>query len=351
MRLRLLAVGLVFVTFISYAQNPCAPPPSGSGPALAGMIADRPFALTIKVTVDQRLVGGNVIRGERIIREARDRSGRTLFKQQVGCFTADDGQTQPFFSVQVRDPGAHSLTTWSSDNPWNPKIVTVAYNFPHIDLQPPPRVSDLRHPRILASSPNHVMVDLGTRTIAGVETIGTRTTNIIPVGVRGNVQPLVSTTEVWRAEALDITLLEIQDDPIEGTKRFEVTEITQGDPDPAVFSPPANDTTEEKDYTAASAATFRIPVVPSCFGAWGINVGVMEQSPFTADFVHAEWQIAPDGTKARRVIMPGHIARDSEGRVAIQTPVRSHRAPSQADDAPDEVDEFATMVCDPHARR
>lgn len=264
MRLRLFSIpaAVISVTFFSHAQSPCAPPPSGTGPALPGMIADRPFTLTINASVERPLVDGNVIRGEATIREARDRSGRTLFEQQMGCFTGEDGQTRVFFSVQVRDPVAHSLSTWSSDNPWNPKIATVIHNSPHTDLQQPRRIPDARHPRVLPSFPNHVVEDLGTRTIAGVEAFGTRTTNTVPAGERGNKLPLVSTTEMWRSEALDVTLLEIVDDPIEGKKRFEVTEVTQSDPDPAVFAPPANYRIEEKDYNAPSATGISVPKHP-----------------------------------------------------------------------------------------
>jgi hypothetical protein len=83
---------------------------------------------------------------------------------------------------------------------------------------------------------------IGTREFAGIIANGTRRTQTIPAGQQGNALPLVTVNESWISSQLNLDVMAIFDDPRRGRTTAEIVELHQGDPDPAVFSPP-------KDYT------------------------------------------------------------------------------------------------------
>ena len=81
--------------------------------------------------------------------------------------------------------------------------------------------------------------DLGIRTIAGIETAGTRKTVISNAGAVGNDQPLTSMSEYWHSAQFGINLLSIRSSPFFGRQTFTITELSSGDPDPQLFGLPA----------------------------------------------------------------------------------------------------------------
>jgi hypothetical protein len=87
---------------------------------------------------------------------------------------------------------------------------------------------------------DHLTVeDLGTKRIAGVDTIGRRETNTIDVGVMGNDQPLTATNETWHSQELAINLLSIRTGPMIGKQNFTITDLSAVEPDPELFNVPA----------------------------------------------------------------------------------------------------------------
>jgi hypothetical protein len=81
--------------------------------------------------------------------------------------------------------------------------------------------------------------DLGTRNIAGIETVGRRETATIEVGAIGNDQPLTSMNETWHAQDLGINLLSVRSNPMFGKQTFTITELSAVEPDPQIFQLPA----------------------------------------------------------------------------------------------------------------
>ncbi len=81
--------------------------------------------------------------------------------------------------------------------------------------------------------------DLGTRNVAGVDTVGSRETTIVNAGTMGNDQPLTSMREYWHSNQLGLKLLSIRTSPMFGKQTFTITEITPGDPDMQLFQIPA----------------------------------------------------------------------------------------------------------------
>ncbi len=164
-----------------------------------------------------------------------------------GCHFDKDGKAVAELSVSVFDPETKTTETWQ-----------VGGNFEkvaHIRHQPampaPPPTPKLLSPEVLAarrkasgerqpSNSEFKKEDLGTRSIAGVIAKGTRSTRTIPPGEEGNELPLMIVTEFWRSSELGLTLMNISDDPRRGRYTWEVEEISRTEPDPALFTPPAD---------------------------------------------------------------------------------------------------------------
>lgn len=89
------------------------------------------------------------------------------------------------------------------------------------------------------NNPDSATQSLGTQTVAGLETVGTRETFVIPANEIGNDSPINTTREFWFSPQLGLNLISVRDDPRFGTQRFEVSDITLGEPDATLFSPPA----------------------------------------------------------------------------------------------------------------
>ena len=88
--------------------------------------------------------------------------------------------------------------------------------------------------------------NLGIKDFNGIPAEGTRTTRTIPAGEEGNDQPLVVINETWRSKELGLTLMTIGEDPRRGRTTIEYEELNRGEPDPALFAPPAGYTVQEQ---------------------------------------------------------------------------------------------------------
>jgi hypothetical protein len=82
--------------------------------------------------------------------------------------------------------------------------------------------------------------DLGTRTIEGVDCIGTRQTSTIPAGAIGNEMPILIVTETWTSEAIGAVVESISDDPRYGKTTYQLTNVQLSEPPRSLFEPPAN---------------------------------------------------------------------------------------------------------------
>jgi hypothetical protein len=82
--------------------------------------------------------------------------------------------------------------------------------------------------------------DLGSQTMQGVTVTGTRTTRVIPKGQIGNDAPLSIVNEVWTSPELKTVVYSKRNDPRMGVQTFQLTNISRTEPDPSLFTVPAN---------------------------------------------------------------------------------------------------------------
>jgi hypothetical protein len=194
-------------------------------------IPNHPFSATLDTEwVQYSGEGGSVtLVNERPI--VRDGKGR-IYQERWALVPKFSKVTSQRVLLQIADPNQHTLYTCAIFQ----RVCELETYDPTHELA----AAEARKP-----VPNGALVqdhskieDLGTRTIAGVETVGRRETNTIDVGLMGNDQPLTSMNETWHSQELGINLLSIRTGPMTGKQNFTITELNVVEPDPELFRVP-----------------------------------------------------------------------------------------------------------------
>jgi peptidoglycan hydrolase-like protein with peptidoglycan-binding domain len=201
----------------------------------------------VKSSVEQRLPDGNTVRGFARFQMARDSSGKTLSEQPQGCHLDENGQPKLQMFVHVQDPATKTSENWLvSDYILGDPVVNISHpsavpRAPAVKLTPEELAARRKaQERNQPPKKEYKYEDLGTRTIAGTETHGSRTIRTIPAGEEGNELPLVVVTENWSSKELGMTMMASTDDPRRGKSTWEVEEFSRTEPDAKLFLPPAN---------------------------------------------------------------------------------------------------------------
>jgi hypothetical protein len=210
-----------------------------------------PYSANEKTTLVQKLADGTTITRESTATEARDSQGRTV---RTTTMTGMGGRNATH--TTVIDPVARTITHWSS--------LTKEATTMHM---PEPRKVGQSGTVLMSSGPSAVGVAtlgdlpmassgavtlagdsnlkparqidrLGGKTIAGVYAEGVRTTTTYPVGYMGNDKPFVNVREIWTAPDLKLVVSSTDNDPRNGLRSTEMTDVVRAEPDPAVFLPP-----------------------------------------------------------------------------------------------------------------
>jgi hypothetical protein len=202
----------------------------------------------------QTLANGATITHESTTRFARDSSGRTYSESHQMLPAGSDGQPREMVTYHIFDTVARTTTMWNS----NTKEATVTQ-------QPEPTPMQARPTQTMAARPVPTVQtdqpirtqlpdvqlsdvqreELGTKNIAGVNAKGTRITRVIPAGRDGNNEPITTVQETWMSTEYAIVLMSVNEDPRYGTTTREVTELTPGEPDVALFRLPEGYTVRE----------------------------------------------------------------------------------------------------------
>jgi hypothetical protein len=212
-----------------------------------GGLKNAPFSATGKLTVDQKLPGGNAVHGVFLSRAMRDSAGRARFETVTRCWRGADGNFQAAWTVLVMDSVARTRLTWDIDD-LTPKVVHITHFSEQNRPQPAPEPSaQQQRLRELNQVPQNELKieDLGTKTINGVSAAGKRTTRTIPANEEGNVRPVTTVHEVWYSKELGQMVMTIDDDPRGSECVFVLENINLQEPDASLFAPPAGYAVEE----------------------------------------------------------------------------------------------------------
>jgi hypothetical protein len=187
-----------------------------------------PFAATVNTEWIRPLPDGTriTLKNHRLI--ARDKSGR-IFQERRALVPEDSKQESVVTQTEISDPVAHEQYICVPQE----HVVCQLEVFHWVELVSPAIASTAQK---TPGSPGEE--SLGTQWIAGMEAVGTREIEVIPTGAIGNDSPILSKREYWYSRQLGLNVLSIREDPRFGTQKFELSDVTLGEPDAKLFTPP-----------------------------------------------------------------------------------------------------------------
>jgi hypothetical protein len=166
-------------------------------------------------------------------RIARDSQGR-LYEERWYLVPKDSKVVSKMNWIQIADPRQHTLYNCSTEKRIC-ELLTFEFSS---DLASAKMRRGTSH-KLPDDGGEVVWEDLGSRNIAGMDTVGARETTTVSAGIMGNDRPLISVSEFWRSDQLGINLLSMRSSPFSGKQTFTTTELTPAEPDPRLFELPA----------------------------------------------------------------------------------------------------------------
>lgn len=273
MRLRRISLGLLLLPLagILNAQiigaSPTGPLPPNA-PVIPTTIKNAPFSAVVVTQYDRVIGTGNHIHRETRGKVYRDDQGRVRTETE---FSTPGNGGEQFLRVTILDPIQHTVIHLDPRN----KVATVTHTGQSMSASDsaPPRhgitlggtpINDSGQP---AGPPVRIQTDhsaanagaavktetLGSKSIEGVETVGTKTTRTIAPGAMGNEQPVVSVSDSWYSRDLQIVVLNETDDGQSGHTMMKLVDVVRSEPNSQLFVIPQDYTVKESNPATASA--------------------------------------------------------------------------------------------------
>ena len=227
-----LATFVVALSPFTFAQGPMRAPDGNSFTRIVSIfiapIPNAPFSANVSTQWTRQTSDGAtvVVKNHRMV--ARDSQGH-VFEERRRFVPADSNSPSLLFQTDYVDPARRTRTLCFPAN----EICDV-YNF----FTPPSEASLPVGP--LPDGKRYLSREnLGSDTIEGLETIGTRETISTRLGAVGNDREVVSTKEFWYSPRLGVNLVVKRFDPLQGTQVFTVSNINLSEPDARLFAVPA----------------------------------------------------------------------------------------------------------------
>ncbi len=215
------------------SQGPAHAPDGGTRQILTSIVVpplpNAPFTANVDTEWTQYLDDGStrVIKNHRLI--ARDRLGRIF--QERRTFGPDGSPMQSqLTSTELSEPSTHTIAYCNARaHVCELRLYSAMTSTPLQLAGPSPN-----------GSSSLVRENLGTRTLNGLDLVGTRETQTINSAAAGSDRPLVIVKEFWYSQLLGLNVLTKRIDPRSGTELFTVTDIRQSEPDSGLFTMPAD---------------------------------------------------------------------------------------------------------------
>ena len=246
-------------------------------PPFGPLVRDSPYSAEATTTVTQVLADGTRIERTTVTRVYRDGAGRVRREQTVLGLGGLVPREEELSFVLIVDPvaavsytldpkartarraGVPAIAGNRGGSPPPPRSAPGARGSimdplappPPPPPPPPPGVGEGVNARGRGQSPNagnvaNLPQPLGTRQIEGLETVGTRRVEVIPVGRIGNDRPIEITDERWESPALRILVQSRHSDPRTGIVEYRLTNVSRAEPSHDMFLVPS-------DYTIIEA--------------------------------------------------------------------------------------------------
>ena len=225
----LTAVGLAAIGLISVAQNSGERPPDGGSrevlvSILIPSLPNAPFSAVVNTESIRQLANGTSITLKNHRAIARDRAGRIF--QERRLLVPEDGKHESVVTqIEISDPVAHELFICM---PREQVCQVEGFDVPAFQA-----------PKTAAANRGANLQDLGKQLVGGVETLGTRETEVIETGKIGNDSPIEVQREYWYSPQLGVNLISRLQDPRVGSQNFELSDMVLAEPDAKLFKVPS----------------------------------------------------------------------------------------------------------------
>ena len=222
----------------------------------ASPVKGSPYSATINNESIQTLADGNRIVQASTGTIARDSQGRTRQDAALPTIGNLSAASAPHL-VFIQDPVAGTSytlnltdkTAWKNPKPpagiggpgaavgFGTFFVQTASGVPPVP--PLPMIALTKHSATDEQRESNTE-SLGSQTMEGIVVNGVRTTRTIPAGQVGNERPIGIVTEVWTSAELKTIFSSKRSDPRMGEETFRLTNIVRAEPDPSLFTVPAD---------------------------------------------------------------------------------------------------------------
>jgi hypothetical protein len=224
------------------------------------VVTGKPYKGEAVTTMTQNLTDGSTIQQTIHAQIARDKAGRTVRIQELGKFgsltatpigtSGTDGPAPKL--TTIFDPVAKLHIDFSSDSkvahelvvqtPTEGNNLTTQGGFGLSANMPVTmrgrRVVPMMSTPTIPSQSDPTAEQLGSKTVAGVSVIGTRTKTVIPAGTIGNNSDITIVRETWFSPELRMVMESTQTDPRFGQTTYSVTFLEQPDREVGLFQVP-----------------------------------------------------------------------------------------------------------------
>jgi hypothetical protein len=203
-----------------------------------------PFSATRTITHNQTLTDGTIITHTETIKEARDSQGRVYTERLPQPPTGGEGPLSRSM-VRIFDPVGHTAITYSPESK-QANVLHLPSAGQFRGARGPDANEGVERFHGNRNLPAPTVESLGSKTINGVTTEGTRTTRVIPAGAQGNDKPITVTHESWVSSDLKVEVMRVDTDPRMGTTTMELNGISRDEPAATLFQAPAGYTVNER---------------------------------------------------------------------------------------------------------
>jgi hypothetical protein len=196
-------------------------------------LLNAPFSAIVHTEWTRPMPGGGNFTFVNQRQVARDSRGRIYEERWLLAPKGSEDKSR-MNVIQIADPNAHTLyNCFTLQTPHRCVLQTFAEA----------AVKSYK-PAVIQSGPlpnnagERVHEDLGTRTISGIETVGTRDASKMNAGVMGSDQPFSTWREFWQSPQIGVNLSSEVVNPSVGKQVFTLTDVNLAEPDPKLFELP-----------------------------------------------------------------------------------------------------------------
>lgn len=243
-----LGLALASTAAVAQAQAPDADTPETATVNGRTVITGAPFSAIATQEQTRDFTDGNhTVRTVRVTHLYRDSAGRTRVERELLRQTAGPKEELQSAAIQIYDPtlGERYILIPKTKTALVLKVA-AASKFAQPPFSPAPITARWGGLTIGPKEQGWSQPEsLGEQVMEGVRVIGTRQTFTLAAGAVGNEKPIGMTIEQWYSPDLGLIISKTNQGTAGGSATSRITELVQGEPDPSLFTVPA-------DYTIRS---------------------------------------------------------------------------------------------------